>query len=352
MAPPRGRKGASLVEALYAESSSFDFFQAVRLLERGAEDVDPGASRAVGHDADPDREVVRFQALASLAFPSASVAKLERPAQGPPRLQTTFFGLIGPAGVLPQHYTTLLIQRLRERDTSLRDFLDLFHHRLVSLFYRAWEKHRHYVGYERRRRTGRGGEDPLTAALLSLVGLGTEGLNHRLKVDDQAVVYYAGQFSHQPRSASALESLLADYFGVPLAVDQFQGRWLYLADDDCSRFPSGANLLGRHCRLGQDLIVGQRVWDVQSKFRLRIGPVGYDDFAQFMPSGDRLRPLCQMTRLYAGAEWEFDVQVILRREEAGGCQLGDSSRLGWNSWVRSEPPSRDADEAVFRLPAV
>lgn len=352
MAATRGRKGAPLAEALYADSSSFDFFQAVRLLERGAEDTSAAASLPVGYDADPNREVVRFWALASLAFPASSIGKLEHSAQGPSRLQTTFFGLVGPQGVLPQHYTTLLIQRLRERDTSLRDFLDLFHHRLVSLFYRAWEKHRHYVGYERRRRTARGGEDPLTTALLSAVGLGTEGLTRRLRIDDQAIVFYAGHFAHQPRSASALESVLADYFGVPLAVEQFQGRWLYLADDDCSRMPSGALWSGRHCRLGQDLIVGQRVWDVQSKFRLRIGPVGYAEFASLMPSGGRLLPLCQLTRLYAGAEWEFDVQVVLRRDETPGCQLGDRSYLGWNTWVRSLPPTRDATEAVFRLPHV
>lgn len=350
MAAARGRQSPPLAESLFENASLFDFFQAVRLLERGAEDAQGGARRPVGLDANPEEEIVRFMAVASLAFPPASIGKLEAdPAGGQPRMVTTFFGLIGPQGVLPQHYSTLVIQRLRERDATLRDFLDLFHHRLVSLFYRAWEKHRHYVGWERRRRTSAGGEDLLTTALLSLVGLGVEGLRERLKIDDDAVVFYAGHFAHQPRSMSALEGLLADSFEAPLTVEPFQGRWLYLADDDCSRFSSPADPQGRHCRLGQDLIVGQRVWDVRSKFRIRVGPVGYSDFADFMPSGDRLLPLCQMTRLYVGPEYEFDVQVVLRRDEARGCILGEQSYLGWNTWTRSRPPKSDAAEAVFRL---
>ena len=96
-------------------------------------------------------------------------------------------------------------------------------------------------------------------------------------------------------------------------------------------------------------MAGQRVWDVQSKFRLRVGPIGYEEFRRLMPSGDRLLPLCQFVRTYAGPEWDFDVQLVLRRREVPECRLDGNARLGWNIWVRSGEFQRDVDDAVFRL---
>ncbi len=110
-------------------------------------------------------------------------------------------------------------------------------------------------------------------------------------------------------------------------------------------------------RLGDNLVVGQRVWDVQSKFRVRLGPLGYGEFCRFMPSGNALRPLCQITRSYAGAVWDFDVQPVLKAAEVPWCQLGGGpaapggppARLGWNTWIRSRALDRDVDDAVFYL---
>jgi type VI secretion system protein ImpH len=100
------------------------------------------------------------------------------------------------------------------------------------------------------------------------------------------------------------------------------------------------------------VVVGQRVWDVQSKFRVRLGPIGYRQFCRFMPSGDALRPICQMIRSYAGVQHDFDVQPVLRAEEVPWCWLGDRgdpARLGWNTWVRSRTFEHDVDDAVFYL---
>ena len=145
----------------------------------------------------------------------------------------TFLGLTGPSGVLPRHYTELLLQRIREKDFSLRDFLDLFNHRLISLFYRAWEKYRLPIGYERSQLDDPDEQpDPVTRGLYCLVGLGTAGLRGRLDVDDEAFLYYSGHFAHFPRSASALECLLADYLEMPVRVQQCQGQWLALEPDD------------------------------------------------------------------------------------------------------------------------
>jgi type VI secretion system protein ImpH len=364
MVPASGRNRAALSDELLNDAYRFDFFQAVRLLERMAEEraeADPAARRrSVGMDFAPHQEIVFFRALASLAFPSGSISEIRSPgrskaepdSQRPPELIAAFLGLTGPNGVLPRHYTTLLIERVRQKDFALRDFLDAFNHRAISLFYRAWEKYRFPLAYERAgRNENAGGEDLFTQCLYSLVGLGTDGLRDRMDFDDEAFLYYAGHFAHFPRSAISLEIMLADYFALPVSVRQFQGQWLYLDAGDQSSLPSARARSGLNCRLGCDVVVGRRVWDREGRFRVRLGPLDYAEFRRFNPDGDALRSICQMVRAYVGPHLDFDVQPVLKAKEAPWCRLGgdgaDPSRLGWNTWIRANEFQCDVSDAVF-----
>ncbi len=352
----------ALTRCLQREGHRFDFFQAVRLLERLARERAAGAAarpwRPLGQDW-PDQEAVRLRVLAALSFPASAVHEIRPPVDSgpaaPPELLVSFFGLTGPSGVLPQHYTSLLIERVRQKDFALRDFLDLFHHRLLSLFYRAWQKYRLPFAYEQSRLDpGADAADAATGALYCLVGLGTGGLRRRLAVDDEAFLFYGGHFAHHPRNADSLERLLADYFGVAVVLEQFRGQWLYLAEADCSQLPTAA-AAGRNHELGANLVVGRRVWDVQSKFRLRLGPLTYEQFRGFLPDGRAFRALCQLTRSYVGLEFDYDVQPVLRRAEVPRCRLTrqgpERRRLGWDTWVRYGDFPRDAEDVVLPAPA-
>lgn len=348
---------------LFGEPYRFDFFQLVRLLELWARDDHARNPRRpckpVGRAALPEEEAVRFRGAPGLTFPGSAVATVRgaaapgRKLDPPVEVLVHFLGLIGSNGVLPHHYTSLLLERIRARDNSLRDWLDVFQHRFVSHFYQAWEKYRLPFAYERWHRDPAGAEDGITAGVYALVGLGTGGLRRRLTVPDSAFLYYAGQFAHQPRNALSLEGLLVDYFGLPMEVRTLQGQWLNLGDGDLARMP-GHGKPGRNNRPGKNLIVGKRIWDVQSKFRIRVGPLTYAQFRDLMPvpRGGRLRPLWQLTRTYAGPELDFDVQPVLKAAEVPRCQLsktGARPQLGWNTWVRSKPMPRDVDDAVFKL---
>jgi type VI secretion system protein ImpH len=335
----------------------------VRLLER----LGP-RRRPLGEAGPPSAEVVRVRAHLSLNFPPSAIYDLERPAaaDAAPVMTVAFLGLTGPSGVLPRHYTELLLRMARDakgpEKHALRDWLDLFNHRLISLFYRAWEKYRFYIPYERRD-YARGEPDPFTQALFSLVGLGLPALRGRLRVavpgegqervlartDDLALLRYAGLFAHRPRCAVALEALLRDHFGVGAEVRQFRGQWLLLDADNQSRLggPGGA--------LGVNAVAGERVWDVQGKFRVRLGPLRYAEFDALLPDRSPLPArkgfflLGQLVRLYAGPEFDFDVQLVLRAEDVPACRLGGEGggRLGWNTWVRTGPLPHDAEDAAF-----
>ncbi|HWG47023.1 MAG TPA: type VI secretion system baseplate subunit TssG [Gemmataceae bacterium] len=360
----------TLEERLFAEGYAFDFFQAVRLLERLAPD-----RRPVGRDAPPQMEIARFRAHVSLSFPPSSIVSIESSGEEmPPILTVAFLGLIGPSGVLPNHYTELLLRQQiyakgPERH-ALRDWLDLFNHRFLALFHRAWEKYRFPLAFERGEHL-RGEPDAFTRCLFSFIGLGMPPLRDRLRVtcreigksaeservlasvEDLVLLHYSGLLVQRPRNAVSLEALLQDYFQHPVRVRQFQGQWLRLETDNQSRLGAGQH----NNRLGIDCVAGERVWDVQSKFRVRLGPLTYADFVEFLP--DRTATprrkaiflLMQLVRLYAGPELDFDVQLLLKADEVPLCRLsepdGIGPRLGWNTWLRSLPFTEDAEDAVF-----
>jgi type VI secretion system protein ImpH len=358
----------SLKHRLLHEGFAFDFFQAVRVLAR----LDP-KRHPVGHAVSPRQEVVRFRSHLSLTFPPSSIYDIVPPSETVPAplMTVSFFGLTGPSGILPRHYTELLLRIDREgkwvEKNALRDWLALFDHRLISLFYRAWEKYRFVIPYERREYE-RPDPDPFTRCLFSLIGFGLPPLRNRLAVsvhelvdereterqlahiDDLALLHFSGFLAHRPRCAVALEALLQDFFQLPLSVRQFQGQWLVLDRGNQSQLGEA------NAGLGVDLVVGERVWDVQGKIRIRLGPLRYGPFAEYLP--DRtvipqrkaLFLLSHLVRLYIGPELDFDVQLILTKEDVPACHLGEGGlgpRLGWNTWLCSRPAQNDAEDVVF-----
>ncbi|HEY3974396.1 MAG TPA: type VI secretion system baseplate subunit TssG [Candidatus Sulfotelmatobacter sp.] len=332
---------SEVAEKLRREPFSFDFFQAVRLLERFLPE-----RTSVGQFAHPETEVARFGANPSLAFPASQIQGMEWPEQKPAHMTVNFMGLTGPEGVLPNPYTTLLIERLRFNDSAPRDFLDIFNHRMISLFYRAWRKYRFDVACEE------GERDLFSRHLLSLLGLGTDGLRDRQAVTDDTLIYYAGLLAQRPRSAQALQQILADYFEVPVAIEQFAGGWYRLDRETQCRFSDGKS---ESDELGFGAVVGDEVWNQQSKVRVVLGPLSLERYADFLPDGSAWETLQAWVRFFSNDEWDFEVQLILEREQVPACTLGaegvSGPQLGWVSWVKSVPFNRDPDDTVLALKA-
>jgi type VI secretion system protein ImpH len=353
MAAASGQSTAAVAADVAARPGAWDFFQAVRTAEARA--AHGAIARPVGFDHAPAREAVHMRAVPSLAFSPGAVRDVQagsasvddESANGaPPDLRIAFLGLVGPTGVLPQHYTELEIRRLYLRDSSLRDFLDVFHHRAASFFYRAWRKYRLPFGHEHAARWGVQ-RDPFELALAALVGRGTQPLSRLKKVSDRAWVYFAGQFARSNRSAAGLQSMLGGYLDLPVRVHQFVGRWLELGPSDRSRMPSRAQPLGQNNALGRGLVLGNRVWDVQSKMRVEIGPMTLREFSELRPDGREFARLVELVRGYVDHAIDFDFELVLARGEARPAQLERASepRLGWNTWLAS----RDAGSMSSRI---
>lgn len=339
---PAVKAPAALPERLREAPHEYRFFQAVRLMQALSEGRTP-----VGGFADPKGEAVRFASHQSLAYPPSEISDLTVEDGRAPRLEVNFMGLTGPVGEMPVFYTAHMLERLRARDRTAADFFDIFNHRLISLFYRAWEKQRFAIRQER------GDEGGLRQYVLDLIGLGTKGLQDRQAVEDSALVFFSGLLAQRPHSAHALENLIGGYFDVPVSVIQFVGSWRKLDESSLCRLEDDPARAGFASQLGVGAVAGDEVWDPQSAARIRIGPLPLHRYLEFLPSGSAYPALRALALLFAGLEIDFEVQLVLQREDAPGCCLGaegdTAPKLGWVTWVKSVPMDRDPDETVYRL---
>ncbi len=327
-------------DRLFDAPFSFDFFQAVRLLERLSPDKAP-----VGRYSNPDDEVVRFASHASEVFPASQIQSLtERPSLNP-KMVVNFMGLIGPSGVLQTYITEAVVRRVRAHDTAMLDFFDIFSHRMISFFYQAWEKHHFTIAYERDR------SDPVTQFLYSLLGFGTPHLRHRLAVRDETVLFYSGLFGPAPRSALSLETMLADYFGVDVEIEPFIGVWRKIeVQDQC--FLTDEKL--DSTSLGFGVIVGDEVWDQQSRVRVRIGPLSAERYQEFLPTGSAWPALRSLIRAFSRNDLEYEICPVLRQTDVPPCKMTSDTTagtmLGWNTWLNSRGEfDHDADETLILL---
>ena len=329
----------AILAQLRAEPYTFEFFQAVSLLERLLPDRVP-----LGGFSDPREEIVRFRTPTSVAFPASEIQALEEPRDGtgPARMTVNFLGLTGPQGLMPLTYSLYLAERRRARDDAAKEFLGIFEHRILSLFYRAWERSHAAVAH------GRGERDWLTRHLLNLLGLGTDGLQQQLAIPDEEMLFYVGLLGVPTRPALALEQLVADYFGVPVTVEQFVGAWYPLERaTQCELDEAGPST-----QLGLGAVAGDELWDIQSRVRVRLGPLTREQYDRFLPDGSAHEQLRALTRFFGNDQLDFEIQLVLAREDVPPCRLGGDEpgpALGWSTWIKTVPFGRDADETTFTL---
>ena len=322
---------------LEAQPHRFTLFAALRLLEQ-ARAVQPrlGESRKAADD------IVRLGQAPHLGFAPSDLAVAATDEEGLLRLEQYGFGLFGPNGALPLHLTELAYERRRQKeDGTIVDFLNLFQHRLISLFYRAWADSEPAVSLDRP------DSDRFRSYVGALFGLAPDSAQDGDAVADFAKLSRVGRFAAQARSADGLEAILADYFDIPVEVRPFSGAWLDIPADLHSR-------LGEQ-RLGMSTTLGATTWQCQHKFEIVLGPLQHDSFNDFLPGARGLTEMHALIRLYTNDEWAWQVRLLLRDADLPGMRLGsaadekpsiagrlrerereeEGNQLGWTSWLGS-----------------
>ncbi|QDY70927.1 type VI secretion system baseplate subunit TssG [Qingshengfaniella alkalisoli] len=303
-------------------------FHAMRVIEAAYADR-PRHGRARRPSTDP----VRFGQVPELAFPTSTIDGFEPPGEDAPgRLTNRFFGLFGPHGPLPIHLTEYARDRLRNhRDPTMVAFADMLTHRLTQLLYRSWAAGQPAPSFDRV------GEDPIEDMVAAIAGYRGTSFDDRDAMPDLAKRHFAGRLGHGAQNAEGLLAVVSAFFRAPVEIEQFVGSWLALEPDDRWQ-------LGKPAALGATTSLGDRVWSRASKFRLRIGPLGFDDYCRLLPGSASLERLSAIVRNYVGDVLEWDLNLVLCADEVPQSALGADTRLGQTSWLGTRADHSDADD--------
>ena len=325
---------AKFLDRLAEAPDRFDFNRVMRELEA----LFPDRPR-FGRSVRPSEDAIRLAQEASVEFAPAMLAGWEAGTDDrADRLIVHFFGLFGPDGPLPLHLTEYARDRLRnERDPTLQRFADLFHHRVLSLMYRAWADSRPTISFDRPE------SDRFGTYVGALAGLGMPSLRERDAMPDLTKLHFAGLLANQTRHADGLAAILSSFFTTPVRVDCFIGTWLVLQEQDHTRLGGTPD----SARVGDGALLGGRVWSRQHKFRLVFGPLSLEEYERLLPGGSSFHKLVPIVRNYAGDVLAWDVRFVLRRREVPDTRLGRQGRLGWTTWLKPRRSLRDAADLVL-----
>jgi type VI secretion system protein ImpH len=350
-----------LLRELSSKPWAYDFFAAVRRIEAsvGASSQDGRGVPGFGKSNFAHQDPVRFCQQPSLAFAASTLAALERgvvgspggdqstigaPGQKPTRLFVNFMGLLGPNGPMPLHLTEFARDRERHhQDHTFARFLDLFNHRMVSMFYRAWAMNSMPASYDRRA-LGRPEEDRYGTYIASLIGMGSPASLNRDQWPDQSKLHYSGRLVPQVKNAEGLRSIIEDDLGVACEVREFVGDWLELPREYRCTLGGGQ----QSCELGRTTIVGARVWECQSKISLRLGAMSLTSYERLLPGEVLDRRLRSILNLYLGREVAWEARLVLRRLEVPRISLGKQGRIGYTTWLGKVEAGRDPDDMASR----
>lgn len=332
------RTAIDTVEPLLAELEerirAFDFVAAVRLLENAS----PEKPR-VGDAVRIRDDVVRLSQHLGLGFHGHALHSLNSDKAGrPPRMHVNFMGLLGSQGPMPLHLSEYADQRERHHaDPTFREFLDLFNHRMISLFYKASVQFDPVVSADRQ------GDNPYEQFLGALTGVMPTASRDRDSLPNQFRRFHPGWFGQTARPPDGLVALIREHFDLPATVREWVGGWLPLSDD--ARISLGRR--ASSSQPGRAMYLGKRVWSIRHRFQVCLGPLEWQDFQSFKPGSPRARQFHDLVRHYTGDEWDWDLELQLQPSDIPPMGLDRRHALGIDSWLRGSDRGRPAQQRVF-----
>jgi len=308
----------AVLEPLRRDPHRYSLFAALRLLERS----EPHRPR-LGTARRPADESVILEQPPHLEFAPGDIAAVSSRPGGKLRLEQLAFGVFGPNGALPFHLTEYAFERRRHHDDPVvSDFINLFQHRLIALFYRAWADSDPTASH------ARAADDAFAGHLGALIGLFGEAAAGRDIVPDYAKLCRVGVIAGA-RSAEGLQSLLVDYFGLPIEIRQFVGGWLRIPVDARTRL----GMRDPSAVIGEAATLGSSSWQCQNRFEVAVGPLSFETFMGFLPGSRALEKMTALIRFYSTDEWAWQVRLLVAEQDVPGVALGEVGRLGWTSWL-------------------
>ena len=271
------------------------------------------------------REIAEVVLPVEAALPVGALASRVRTGNNPalPKIRLYGLGLLGPNGPLPLHYTELVRDRKENyNDSTLADFLDIFHHRYLTHMYRAWAQSQSAAGLDR------ADDETFSRYVARLTG------HDPMEIRDSVLPSHARlaastHLGREARNPDGLAATLARFFTVPVQLEEFVMHWIRIDDEDQTHLgtPRTSSVIGAGA------IAGEVVADRQNKFRLVLGPLSLDQYLRFTPRGKDLPMLVEWVRGFVGYEFVWEVELRVRNDSTPPARLEDRERLGWSTWL-------------------
>jgi type VI secretion system protein ImpH len=313
----------TILDEMQQEPYRFDFLLTMRRLERSHPD-----RPRIGDSAARREDYVDLGQDPYLEFPASNLSRVAVK-DGRLKVFVKFLGLLGPQGALPLATTEESLVWLIRQDDAFPRFLDLFNHRFLQLFFRAWADARPIAQHDRP------ADDRFVAYVGSMIGVGSPPLQNLDSLSDLAKLCFAGLIGPQAKSASRLKGFIGGLFGVRVEIDEFVGSWLEFDATDRSYVGKS------NAALGVNLSAGASIFSVQDKIRIRVFTRSMAQYLRFLPRGDLCRPLADAVFFYIGDQLDWEVELAIPAGAVEPVRLGKSGLIGWTSWVTPNWASTD-----------
>ncbi len=319
-----------LVSQMMETPQLFNFYQAVRIIERTT------ASCSI-------KESIDFKVTPSLSFPVSDIDQFTMSFGEHPHFEMwiSFLGLIGGAGILPNHLKETMLRQLNQKDGSMVGFLNIFHQAIIPLFYETWKNGRYEVIYENY--CHQEAPEEFLSTLYGLTGSGhidrAFGSIKKYSRHDsgslcfESHLFYSGLFSIRARPREALKILLEDYFQLPIKINNFIPERIAINHQEFSMLSKNRQ---QYNALGVDAVVGRHLWYSQNHFEIEIRSLDYDTYRRLLPHGQLLTSLTKMVREFIGNEFDYHLTLIISKREIPVWKLNcqDKKGLGWDTWLK------------------
>ena len=323
---------------LLAEPYRYQFVQAVRILLSWLHRQNISHTQAFS-------QVLRFKNSLSMSFPASEIERLTLDDNEQVTLIPAFMRFLGVAGTLPLHHSErIAAYRLSSKDAGVSAFLDIFSHRMLTLYYQAWEKYRLESTLQTQAR------DAQLPLLMALAGVQRDALPSSAEPDavtQDAAAWYAGLLRCRPVSAQAIGPALAEYCGVPVALQQFVGSWDYLEKNRRSLL-GGVNFV-----LARGATLGLRLWRHDRRVCLHIGPLDPAGLQRFLPRSAGAAALAKMLALFGVPDLQYEVRLILSPPCITPLLLSanpaERRRLGWTTFLQTAQGKAGGAEVPYLL---
>ncbi len=316
---------SSLVDQIIENPQSFDLMQSISLLERDA--VSNGFSQVGVKDNRP--EAIRFSGKTSLIFEASDLSLVKRGSgKGSAYLvQSPLMVLLGTGGAMPEPFTELVMYRNSIKDFSTSEFLDIFHHKFLSLFYLARKKRYQGLSWE-------SPDKSIVAKVSNLLGaLGREKKRNQEKREVHWI-RHVGLLCGVPRSMVGLLSILKDRFGFE-AIDgeQFVGCWYKLESEDICLLDNSS----RAPVLGKNAVLGKKIWDQTAGIKLSIENLSWNSLKNFSPGGKDFLPMKKIIQSYLSRDIRIQILLKPKKSQIKNLKISKKSDnfLGFSSWLKT-----------------